>query len=144
MYLVRYTIFFKNFFKVFFPNKNFLMIFFGDIFWWYFWQIFWWILRRIFWWVFFNEFFWQIFIMNYFEDFFDNFFWRFFLTKFFDKIFVKVFWQFFSLLTIASFRIGVPSILFLSKMRVHLKQMSFKFTRNFSEFIWIWIHCFTK
>ena len=49
----------------------------------------------------------------------DEFFWRIFLwiffTNFFDEIFVEVFDEFFILLTIASFRIGVPSILFINK-----------------------------
>ena len=78
---------FSSVFPVFSPSKLFVYL--------------WWIYLRMF-----LLFFWQIFLMN-------------FLTKFFDEFFWRIFWQFFwpiiltyTLLTIASFRIGVPSILF--------------------------------
>ena len=61
----------------------------------------------------FDQFFWRIF--------FDQFFYEFFFTNFLYELFLRIFWQiffdkffddFFYILTIASFRIGVPSILF--------------------------------
>ena len=51
----------------------------------------------------FDKFFWGIFLTNFFDEFFDEFFWR---------NFCQSFWQILYLLTIASFRVGVPSILF--------------------------------
>ena len=70
----------------------------------YFSMIFW----RIFWWVFF----WWILLANFYNELFWRFFWWVFFDDFFGQNFCRSFWQFFYLLTIASFRIGVPSILF--------------------------------
>ena len=66
------------------------------------WQVFWWVFWQIFSTNFFDEFFWQIFLTNFFDKFFDELFWRIFLTNFLT----------YNLLTIASFRIGVPLILY--------------------------------
>ena len=87
-----------------------------------FWRIFWRSFLTNILDEFFDEFFWQI----------DEFFWRIsktnilmnsltnfwiFLMNFFDELFDKFLTNFltYNLLTIASFRIGVPSILFLNK-----------------------------
>ena len=51
--------------------------------------------------------------MVFFDEFFDEFFEKLF-DELFDEFFDDFFDDFFFLLTIASFRIGVPSILFLS------------------------------
>ena len=59
---------------------------------------------------FFDEFFRRIFLMN----FFDVFFRRIFSMNFFNEFLQRIFSTNFYLLTIASFRIGVPSILFWS------------------------------
>ena len=53
---------------------------------------------------------WQIFFDKFFDKFFWRIFWRIFLTKF-----CQSFWRILYLLTIASFRIGVPSILLYHK-----------------------------
>ena len=92
------------------------------------WRIFW---RIIFWRIFltnfFNEFFDDFFCWIFSKNFFDELFWRTLLSNFFDefiwrtlltKMFDELFWQSFltyNLLTIASFRIRVPSILFFQK-----------------------------
>ena len=75
-----------------------------------------------------EEFFWPIFLTNeffdeIFDEIFDEFFWRIFLSnfltnyfdEFFDDFFFGRFFFTYNLLTIASFRIGVPSILFFHK-----------------------------
>ena len=71
--------------------------------------------------IFSDEFFQQIFPTNFSDEFFKqifptNFYANFFRwilqTNFSDKFFRQIFWTNFYLLTIASFRIGVPSILF--------------------------------
>ena len=55
---------------------------------------------------FFDELFWWILLTNLINEFFDEFFWRIFLTNFLT----------YNLSTIASFRIGVPSILLLKML----------------------------
>ena len=64
-----------------------------------------------------DEFLWLIFVTN----FCDEFLWRIFVTNFFDKLLWRIhFWRFlltYNLLTNASLRIGVPSILFCGKFR---------------------------
>ena len=73
----------------------------------------------------FDKFSWQSFLTIFFDNFLDKLFWQFFwqifwifwifLTNFFDKIFSTIIFfcdNFGDCLTIASFRIGVPSILF--------------------------------
>ena len=97
---------------------------------------------------FFDEFFWHffwkiltIFLMIFFEEFSDDFFWQFFwqifltnlLTNFLTDCmtnFLTIFLTY-NLLTIASFRIGVPSILFQYKLlrdKIWLSKYNFKKT----------------
>ena len=73
-----------------------LMNFFDEIFWWIFLMNF------------FGRSFWRIFLTKFFDDFFDEFL----FTNFFEEFFFGRFLLTYNLLTIASFRIGVPSILF--------------------------------
>ena len=71
-----------------------------------------------------------LFFPNFFEEFFDEFFWRIFWRIFWQFIFMNFFMNFltnfnfsedlftYNLLIIASFRIGVPSILFLINLLI--------------------------
>ena len=63
----------------------------------------------------FDNFFWRIIWLFFFDKFFDKlFFWRIFFDNYFDEfLFFSRFCLTYNLLTIASFRIGVPSILFV-------------------------------
>ena len=104
-YFGTYTVFgpiLTNFFDQFFWT-NFLDLFFGPIFWTNFLDQFFGLIFRT---NLSDHFFW----MNFFNDFFQRFF--FFSTNFF--FFNESFRRIFYLLTIASFRIGVPSILFFN------------------------------
>ena len=86
--------------------KNFFDKFFDEFFWWFFWRnfwrSFWWIFLRTFWWILKNS------LTNFFTNFFDEIFY-----ELFDELnFFGIFFYTLNLLTIASFRIGVSSILF--------------------------------
>ena len=83
----------------FFPHLSSLVseLFFDKVFDEIFWRFFWRIIGRIF-----LTNFWRIFLTNFLTNLFDEIFDEFFLTNFLT----------YNLLIIASFRIGVPSILF--------------------------------
>ena len=93
---------------------------FDEFFWRIFWQIFW----RIFWPIFFDEIFWMIFLTIFLTNIWAIFL-RNFLEAFWDELFDK-FWFFgryfftFNLLSTASCRIGVPSILFLPLILIQI------------------------
>jgi len=71
---------------------------------------------RIFWTDFFEGFFGRIFWTDFFNGFFEEFFRRTFLKNFnFSEDFLT-----YNLFTVASFRIGVPSILFLSILHIKI------------------------
>ena len=120
--------FFVVFFDVFFDESFWhffwqtLRLFFDDFFdkllgyfLWLFWWFFWWIFEKLF-----DEFFDQSFNECFGEFFGVNSFWRIFWRIFFDNFFDDFFGRFlltYNLLTIPSFRIGVPSLLFFQKFQ---------------------------
>ena len=57
-------------------------------------------------------------LTNFMTNFLMSFFWWIILANFYNELFWRFFWQFFYLLTIVSFRIRVPLILFFIKLKL--------------------------
>ena len=109
-------------------------------------EFFGWILLGIFWVNFLGEFQGWIFWANFLVNFFSEFFWEFldelfgwnFSLNFVGEFFEEFFGNFltYNLLTIASFRIGVPSILFFAKTKIQIDIISLDAKNAFKLYLW--------